>query len=128
LKKLIFIFLIITFSFADIKGLNKLLSYVFPLITHKRVIKIYTLHPYYKYFNNYHFIFVKDCKKSDIVFGNIKCLNKPVFALSYDFYKTSPNVFGVFYYRKGRPQLKFKKKLLIKFFKNIPDAIKGYVQ
>ena len=128
MRKLIFIFLIVTFSFSNIKGLSKLLDYIFPLVAHKSVVKIYTLPFYYQYFYNYHFIIVKDCKKSDIIFGNIKCKNKPIFTLNYDFYKKTPNAFGVFYYRKGRPQLKLKKKVLKKFFKKIPNEIKGYVQ
>lgn len=128
MKKFIFLILIITLSFGDIKGLGKLFNYIFPLLSDKKVIKIYTLPIYYKYFSSNHFIIVKDCNKSDIILGNIKCDNKPVFSLNYNFYRNYKNVFGVFYYRKGRPQLKFKKDDLIKFFHKIPNELKGYVE
>ena len=128
MKKFIFLILIITFSFAYIQGLGKLFNYIFPLLTNKKVIKIYTFPNYYKYFSSNHFVIVKDCNKSDIVFGNIKCYNKPVFTLNYDFYRNYKNAFGVFYYRKGRPQLKFKKYDLIKFFHKIPNKLKGYIE
>ena len=118
----------VIFLFAEIKGLGELLRHIFPLITHKKVVKVYTLPKYYKYFYSGDFVLVRDCEKSDIVFGNIKCENKPTFALSYYFYKHYKNAFGVFYYRKGRPQLKFKKKILIKFFKKVPDELKDYVE
>ena len=128
MKKVFLIIILATSLFADFKGLGQLLDKIFPLLTHKAVVKIYTLPKYYQYFYTDHFVIVKNCKKSDIIFGNIKCYNKPVFALNYDFYKKNSDVFGVFYYRKGRPQIKFKKEALIKYFKSVPNEIKGYVQ
>lgn len=116
------------FCFAQIKGLGNLLNIVLPEIIHKKRIKIFTLPQYYIYFKSKKFIMVNNCNKSDMVFGNFNCANKPVFALKYDFYKKDKNAFGVFYYRKGRPQLKFKKSTLIKFFKTIPNNLKDYVE
>lgn len=127
MKKIIIIFIVV-FAFAEIKSLNDLFSYIFPLITHKKIVKVYTLPRYYDYFKTNNFILVKDCNKSDIVVGNIQCKNKPIFALSYTFFKNNKNVFGVFYYRKGRPQLKFKQKILKKFFKTVPKELMEYVE
>ena len=127
MKKII-LFFIVTFSFAQIIGLSDLLSTILPKIVHKKVIKVYTIPKYYNYFKSKNFIIVKECKECDIVFGNILCDNKPVFALSYDFYKNHKNVFGVFYFRKGRPQLKFKEKALLRFFKTIPKELEEYVE
>ncbi len=128
MKKIIFLIIFINFSFAKIEGLSELLLFLFPKITDKKIIKIYTLPKYYIYFKNPKFKLVIDCNKSDIVFGNISCLDKPVFALSYRFYKKNNHAFGVFYYRKGRPQLKLKKEILKKYFKKIPNEIKGHVE
>lgn len=125
--RIILVFLIAVFSFAYIEGLSDLLKVVLPKITHKKVVKVYTFPKYFRYFDKKHFILVEDCKKSDIIFGNFECDNKPIFALDYHFYKTHKNAVGVFYYRKGRPQLKLKKEALERFFKTIPKELKDYV-
>ena len=126
MRKLI-ILVIFVFSFSYIEGLEELLDFVLPKIVHKKVVKVYTFPKYYHYFYKSQFILVKDCKKSDIIFGNFECDDKPVFALDYKFYKTHKNVVGVFYYRKGRPQLKLKKEALKRFFKTIPNELKDFV-
>lgn len=127
MKKIIIVFLAL-FAFGEIEGLKPLLENVLPIITHKQKVKIFTLPKYYIYFKDKKFILVDECKNSDIVFGNFICKNKPTFALDYYFYKKYKNAIGVFYYRKGRPQLKFKKKGLIKFFKSVPESLKDFVQ
>ena len=127
MRKLIIVLLVVL-AFGEIEGLKPLLGEVLPAITHKEKVKVFTLAKYYVYFRNKKFMVVMDCKESDIVFGNFICDDKPTFALSYDFYKKHKNVIGVFYYRKGRPQLKFKKEGLIKFFKTISKSLRNYVQ
>ena len=127
-KIFLFLFISILLFSQEIKGLKELLNYIFPLIIHKKIITIYTLPKYYKYFQSSKFIITMNCKKSDIIFGDINCNNKPIFALNYDFYLKNQNVIGAFYYRKGRPQLKFKKDRFLKFFKSIPKEFKDYVE
>ena len=100
---------------------------ILPEILQKKQIKVFTFPKYYIYFKDNKFILVKDCNQSDIVFGNFDCDDKPVFALNYKYYKNNKNVFGVFYYRKGRPQLKLKKEALERFFKKIPKDLKDFV-
>ncbi len=56
------------------------------------------------------------------------CQEKPVFTTNYRYYKSSPNVFGVFYWRKGRPQLKFKTKAIQIFHLNLPKYLNRYTQ
>jgi len=129
LKTIFSIFIISLFLFSEeIKGLKELVNYIFPLITHKRIVRVYTLPKYYRYFQSNKFVITTNCKKSDIIFGNINCKDKPIFALSYDFYLKYKNVIGAFYYRKGRPQLKFKKDSFLKFFKRVPKEIKDYIE
>jgi len=76
---------------------------------------------------------VKDCLRADILLiydiKNIpkKCTNKPLFVTNYkDFLNTK--AIGAFYWRKGRPQLKFKIKTILKYNLNLPDALKEYAQ
>ena len=127
MKKIIIIFLAV-FAFGEINGLKPLLENILPLIVHKNRVKVFTIYKYYPLFTSKKFILVKECNKSDIVFGNFICKNRPTFALDYYFYKREKNVIGVFYYRKGRPQLKFKKEGLIKFFKTVPDSLKDFIE
>ncbi len=54
------------------------------------------------------------------------CKNKPLFATSYRWYKNYPNSFGAFYWRKGRPQLKFNKKRSEKLHIILPESLKKY--
>ena len=127
MKKIIIIFLAV-FAFGEIEGLKPLLENIFPLITHKHKVKIFTVPKYYNLFNSRKFIIVRECEKSDIVFGDFICDDRPTFTLNYYFYKTHKNAIGAFYYRKGRPQLKFKKEGLIRFFKSVPSSLKDFTQ
>jgi len=56
------------------------------------------------------------------------CKKKPIFATSYRAYMHYKNSFGAFYWRKGRPQLKFKKEVLDGFGMHIPKDLVRYVE
>jgi len=77
------------------------------------------------------FIIENSCTNAQLIMGmikNIKCKDKPLFATDYDTYKLSPNAFGAFYWRKGRPQLKFKKQKIKDFNLNLDSSLKKYVK
>jgi len=63
-------------------------------------------------------------------FKNISydCQDKPLFATSYRWYKNYKNSIGAFYWRKGRPQLKFKRKALNRFNIELPKELLKYAQ
>ena len=109
--------------------LGNLFTEIFTQIFNKDFIRVYTVPKYYKYFINKKFILTRSCRRADFVFGTIlRCRNKPVFTLDYKFYKKNRDVFGVFYYRKGRPQLKFKRDVLIRFFHKVPDKLEKFTE
>lgn len=56
------------------------------------------------------------------------CRKKPLFSTSYRVYRSQKNSFGAFYWRKGRPQLKFKKHVLEYFKIKIPKNLARYVE
>jgi len=56
------------------------------------------------------------------------CKNKPIFATNYMYYQKMPNAFGVFYWRKGRPQIKFKKSTLLSYHLKLPDSLRKYAK
>ncbi|NPA59146.1 MAG: hypothetical protein GXO30_01565 [Epsilonproteobacteria bacterium] len=77
------------------------------------------------------FIIENKCKDALLIIGlvkNIKCQDKPLFATDYETYKISPNAFGAFYWRKGRPQLKFKKEKLEEFNLEIDSSLQKYIK
>lgn len=114
--------------FAHIIGLKELVHTLFPLLVHKKIIKIYTIPSYYSLFdNNTTFVLVQKCYESDLVFGDINC-SKPTFALSYHFFISHPQAIGAFYYRKGRPQLIIKLSTYNKYFAPLDPSLKRYAQ
>lgn len=54
------------------------------------------------------------------------CKNKPRFYTNYRKYKKDKNGFGVFYWRKGRPQIKFKSSSLNHLNIKLPQGLKRY--
>jgi len=77
------------------------------------------------------FEIVDNCKSAIILVGKEfgkECINKPLFATSYNEYKTQENVIGAFYWRKGRPQLKLKLNNLNKFKLHLPEELRKFAQ
>ncbi len=56
------------------------------------------------------------------------CKEKPLFATSYRWYKNYKNSLGAFYWRKGRPQLRFKKDTFKRYNINLPEDLMRYAQ
>ncbi len=56
-----------------------------------------------------------------------QCRNKPLFATTYKAYRANNNAFGAFYWRKGRPQIHFKKEALEKFGLKLPPKLQRFV-
>jgi len=56
------------------------------------------------------------------------CKEKPLFATSYRWYKNYKNSLGAFYWRKGRPQLRFKKDIFEKYNIDVPYSLRKYVK
>ncbi len=110
---------------------TKLYKQVFTMLFGKKNINIYTNEVNEQLFKNSKKIkIVKDCNDADIVFLNIdtKCNEKPLFVKDYDSFKNTKNVIGAFYYRKGRPQLKLRKKDINKFGLNLDNQLKAYLE
>jgi len=80
------------------------------------------------------FAILKVCDASvNILIGNKfdnlpnSCQNKPLFATEYRTFKENRNSFGAFYWRKGRPQIKFKKSTLLRYDIHLPNSFQRYV-
>ena len=72
--------------------------------------------------------------KVDVVIGKrlekmpASCRKFPFFAISYHGYKRAVDAIGGFYWRKGRPQLRLRKRGLEYFGLPVPEAYKKYLE
>jgi hypothetical protein len=77
---------------------------------------------------------VKNCIDATLLIGNnfpnipSSCLNKPIFGTTYRSFKKNSNYFGAFYWRKGRPQIRFKLDVIKKQKLNLSDNLRKYAK
>ena len=77
---------------------------------------------------------IDDCSKAHLLIGKsfknlpLVCLSKPIFATSYRSFKKNKNAFGAFYWRKGRPQIRFKNYKIEEFNLFLPPSFQKYTQ
>lgn len=75
-----------------------------------------------------------NCADADLLVGkdfeNLKlsCQTVPLFATSYNAFKNLNNSFGAFYWRKGRPQIKFNLDKMKSFHLHMPDSLIKYAK
>ena len=124
MKKLVLI-LVSFISLFAFSSEVELFGNLFKVMFKKDNIKVYT--------KNYQTLgvglkVVNSCKEADIVLGNVKCANKPRFVLDYYSFKHNKEAIGGFYWRKGRPQIKFKKNVIKKYNLFLPKSLKRYVK
>jgi len=114
----------------------KLYESILPSIFSQTPLKIYAsddLREFLQYSSK--FIIMPNCTDAVVIlvgrnFKHIskECKNKPLFATSYRWFKTYQNSFGAFYWRKGRPQIKFKQSVLHKYNLNLPKSMEKYAK
>lgn len=110
----------------------RLYEKVLPMLYNKKILKVFpdstTKQDLQKSLS---LTVVSDCNQADLLIGkkfHKECSTKPIFATSYKSYKRYKNVIGAFYWRKGRPQISFKKSNIRKFNLQLPNALKRYAQ
>jgi len=75
------------------------------------------------------FTIVSKCSEASLLIGakfndiSTICLHKPLFSTSYKSFKNNHNSFGAFYWRKSRPQIKFKNKVLKRYNLKLPKSL-----
>ena len=75
-----------------------------------------------------------DCEKANLLIGknftklSKNCQNKPIFSTSYRSFKDTPNSIGAFYWRKGRPQIKFKLDVIDEFSLHLPKSLMEFAK
>ncbi len=79
------------------------------------------------------FYIVKNCQESSVaVVGDDftpkqECKNIPIFATTHRSYMRIEDAFGAFYWRKGRPQIYFRKRGLKMFHLNLPLDLQRFI-
>jgi len=136
-KKLFLLLVVFTLACAEDNYELKLYETVLPLIFTKTPIKIYTdTQETAKIFQQSRFFYiVPHCDHSvELLVGNKfghlspACADKPLFSTTYKSFKMEPNSFGAFYWRKGRPQIKFKTKTLHRYHLILPKTLQRYAR
>jgi len=107
----------------------KLFSKLFTTLFNKKIVYIYSEIQKYKKINDNSLKNVNDCKKADIVLGKSKnCTKKLHFLLDYYDYKKDQDAVGAFYWRKGRPQLRLRKKIIENYRLHITPEFKEFLE
>jgi len=134
LKVVLLTFLIFITVFAGEYEL-KLYEKVIPLILKEKHLHIYAdRYSLETVQNSKLFYVVNSCNEADLLIGkdfknlDKSCYNKPIFATSYRAFKRLNTAFGAFYWRKGRPQIKFNSKRLKELNLVLPTSLKRYAQ
>ena len=136
MKKLLIFFIFITLHLHAQQNYElKLYEKVLPALFHRHTLKVFVDKDVKSLLESSDkFIVVNRCDESTILLIgkefpllDDKCKNKPLFSTTYLGYKEQKNSFGAFYWRKGRPQLRFKKAILKKFNIALPSSFKKYL-
>ena len=136
MKKILIILLLIGNLLANNENFQlKLYEKIFTAIFDKNILKIYADEKSEIILKKSEvFEIVQKCDPANFVIDKkfIKipkeCENKPLFATSYRGFKNTENCFGAFYWRKGRPQIKFRLKTIERFNLNLPKDFMRYAE
>ncbi len=132
MKKLLFLILS-TILFAGEDYELKLYEKVLPILFSQNKISVYAdIKSEELLYDSKILILSKDCRDATFLIGknfdNLEnsCKNKPIFATSYRSFTELENSFGAFYWRKGRPQIKFNSSNIEKFNLFLPKSLQKY--
>jgi hypothetical protein len=135
IKGLFTLFFTLTLLNAQSDYELKLYETIIPSIFKDRSVRVYLDKDMQSMLqNSKKFTIVKECDASVKLligkrFENLPavCQDKPLFTTKYRTFKESANSFGAFYWRKGRPQIKFKKSTLLRYKIHLPNSLQRYV-
>ena len=134
-KGLVILIFLFSFLYGDDNYQLKLYEKIIPTIFQQQNLFVYTDESSKNLIQKSEiFQLSSNCRDATLLIGDdfsqldTQCLNKPVFSISYRGFKNSPNSFGAFYWRKGRPQIKFKLDIIKKFNLYLPLNMLKYAQ
>ena len=135
MRKVVFILFLNLVLSADGAYELKLYEKIIPLIFQSDHIRVYTDKTSKEILmNSKIFEIVQECIDGDLLIGKDfqelteHCNTKPIFSTSYQSFKNTQNSFGAFYWRKGRPQIKFNLNRIDMMQLNLPKSLQKYAQ
>ena len=136
MKKIFILLSINILLFAQGSYELKLFEQIIPAIFKQKQVKVYADEDVKELLKSSNkFQLVNSCSEANVIIiayslNNLhdNCVNRPIFATSYKTFKNNNNSFGAFYWRKGRPQIKFKSKTLDKYHLELPENLQKYAQ
>lgn len=134
MKKWVLVFLFFnTIVSASTAYELKLYEQILPLIFQNEPIEIYVDSKSKEMLEGSKIFFIVDeCIDADLLIGkdfhelSSFCNTKPIFTTSYQSFKNTKNSFGAFYWRKGRPQIKFNFSRIEGMNLNFPKPLHRY--
>jgi len=134
LKQLFVWGVLISFAFAQTPE-QELIVKVLKLISTKNVpVIVYEHNPSISLQGSTFTNLAGQCSHADIIYGSNfetlpqPCQSLPRFSTDYEAFQKDEHVIGSFYWRKGRPQLRFDKARCDRFEIFLPEELVRYVQ
>ena len=134
LKPLILLVFSFTISFAETPE-QELIVKVFKLLSiNNTPVSVYEHNPSISLRGSTFTYVIEQCSHADMVYGSRfetlpqACKTLPRFTTEYELFQNDEHVIGAFYWRKGRPQLRFSKERCEKFNIFLPPELVRYVQ
>ena len=135
MRKLLIVFIFITYSFSsnnnyELKLYEKILPNIF-----KKELLIYADKNSKEILQDSNILkLTTNCIDADIFIGKsfknlpLKCQDKPIFSTNYRSFLNNDNSIGAFYWRKGRPQIKFKLDVLKRYNLKLSQSLMEFTQ
>ncbi|NCD11352.1 MAG: hypothetical protein EOL93_02265 [Epsilonproteobacteria bacterium] len=134
LKPFLVLLLCTTLSFAQTPE-QELIARVFHLLSMEdKPLSVYEHKPLVSLKGSSFVGLVETCQEANVVYGSafetlpFACQHLPRFSTEYDDFKTTRNSVGAFYWRKGRPQLRFYQEACERFGITLPVELQRYAQ
>jgi len=123
-----------SFAFAETPEQELIVKVLKLLSTKNALVKVYEHNPAISLKGSTFTTLSQRCDHADIIYGSNfetlppSCKVLPRFATDYDVFQKDEQVIGAFYWRKGRPQLRFDKERCERFEIFLPEELVRYVQ
>ena len=135
MRRLLLILCCFTILFAGEDYELKLYEKVLPLLFSEDSLKVYGDSEAKEILDESKIlVLTRSCNDATLLIGKnfddleSSCKNKPIFATSYRAFTDLESSFGAFYWRKGRPQIKFNSSNIKKFNLFLPNNLQRYAQ
>lgn len=135
-----FLFLIIffnTISFGnELAVATKILDKISYALIKKDVIKVFTVGKKEKQIidNSDHMRSADNCHNADLILSNGEddisstCKERIIFYTKYKAFKHNPYAIGAFFWQKGRPNIIFRKNILLKYDISLSNEFDKYIE